>query len=120
MGLAVLNAEESLQLVLWEGRSDKTAEAGMAALAYLRRLGEAANALAYAPRAGDADQAAVLAFGDAARDALQDLSAHAASGEPSSYPRLKPPEPADAAEAARLRAIAEDVAALRRIVQREG
>lgn len=119
-GLAVLNAEESLQLVLWEGRSDDVAEMGMAALAYLRRLGEAANALAYAPRADAAAARAVLAFGDAAREALVRLAAHAASGEPPP-PRaaLHPPEPQDAAEAARLRAIAEDIAALARIVERE-
>lgn len=114
-GLAVLNAEESLQLVLWEGRRDDVAEMGMAALAYLRRLGEAANALAYAPRAGEADAAAVQAFGDAAEAALNDLAAPGEAGPPP----LRPPEPADTTEAARLRAIADDVAALRRIVRRE-
>jgi uncharacterized membrane protein YccC len=119
-GLAVLNAEESLQLVLWEGRADETAEMGMASLAYLRRLGEAANALAYAPRA-DADTGdAVLAFGDAVEGALEELAEHAASGAALAHPAgLRPPGPPDAAEAARLAAIADDVAALRRIVARE-
>lgn len=113
-GLAVLNAEESLQLVLWEGRRDGQAEAGMAALAYLRRLGEGANALAYAPPADEASAGAVLAFGDAAQAALASL----ADGEPPTP--LRAPDAASATEAVRLHAIAEDVAALRRIVEREG
>jgi uncharacterized membrane protein YccC len=112
-GLAVLNAEESLQLVLWEGRRDGQAEAGMAALAYLRRLGEGANALAYAPPADEASAPAVIAFGDAAEAALASL----AEGE--SPAPLRAPDAASATEAVRLRAIAEDVAALRRIVERE-
>ncbi|MFL5539045.1 MAG: FUSC family protein [Longimicrobiaceae bacterium] len=112
-GLAVLNAEESLQLVLWEGRRDGQAEAGMAALAYLRRLGEGANALAYAPPADEASAPAVIAFGDAAEAALASL-ADGASPAP-----LHAPDAASATEAVRFRAIAEDVAALRRIVERE-
>jgi len=112
-GLAVLNAEESLQLVLWEGRRDDEAEAGMAALAYLRRLGEGANALAYAPPADAASAPAVLAFGDAAEAVFEGL----ADGEPRAP--LHPPDAPSATEAARLRAIAEDVAALRRILERE-
>lgn len=121
-GLSVLNAEESLQLVLWEGRRDDEGEAGMAALAYLRRLGEGANALAYAPPADAASASAVLAFGDAAEAALEGLAKSAESGEPSSEPQagLHPPDLASATEAARLRALAEDLAALRRIVEREG
>jgi len=121
-GLSVLNAEESLQLVLWEGRRDDEAEAGMAALAYLRRLGEGANALAYAPPADAASAPAVLAFGDAARGALEGLAESAESGDAPEEPRppLHPPDAPSATEAARMRAIAEDVAALRRIVEREG
>ncbi|HEV7589356.1 MAG TPA: FUSC family protein [Longimicrobium sp.] len=120
-GLSVLNAEESLQLVLWEGRRDDEAEAGMAALAYLRRLGEGANAVAYAPPADAASAPAVLAFGDAAEAALGILAESAESGHGPSEPRppLHPPDAPSATEAARLRAIAEDVAALRRIVERE-
>jgi len=121
-GLSVLNAEESLQLVLWEGRQDDEAEAGMAALAYLRRLGEGANAIAYAPPADAASAPAVLAFGDAAEGALEGLAKSAELGAASPEPRarLNPPDAPNATEAARLRAIAEDVAALRRIVEREG
>jgi uncharacterized membrane protein YccC len=120
-GLAVLNAEESLQLMLWEGRRDDEAEAGMAALAYLRRLGEGANALAYAPPADAASAPAVLAFGDAAGAAFEGLAESAEAGRAPPEPRaaLHPPDAPSATEAARLRAIAEDVAALRRIVERE-
>jgi uncharacterized membrane protein YccC len=122
MGLSVLNAEESLQLVLWEGRRDAEAEAGMAALAYLRRLGEGANALAYAPRADAADAPQVLAFGDAAAAALDGMAESASSGGQSATDSvdLHPPDLLNPAEDARLRAIAEDVAALGRIVQRGG
>jgi hypothetical protein len=73
-GLAVLNAEESLQLVLWEGRRDRTGEAGMAALAYVRRAAEAANALAYAQASVPEESAHVAAFGQEAERALQSLA----------------------------------------------
>jgi hypothetical protein len=94
----------------------------MAALAYLRRLGEGANALAYAPPADAASAAAVLAFGDAAEGALEGLAESAELGRMPPDPRapLLAPDAPSATEAARLRAIAEDVAALRRIVEREG
>jgi len=73
-GLAVLNAEESLQLVLWEGRRDRAGEAGMAALAYVRRAAEAANALGYAPASNPDASAHVMAFGEAAERALDELA----------------------------------------------
>lgn len=73
-GLAVLNAEESLQLVLWEGRRDRTGEAGMAALAYVRRGAEAANALAYAQASDPEAAAQVAAFGVDAERALEALA----------------------------------------------
>ncbi|HYH83321.1 MAG TPA: FUSC family protein [Longimicrobium sp.] len=73
-GLAVLNAEESLQLVLWEGRRDRTGEAGMAALAYVRRAAEATNALGYAPASRPEAAGHVAAFGEAAERALDALA----------------------------------------------
>jgi hypothetical protein len=73
-GLAVLNAEESLQLVLWEGRRDRAGEAGMAALAYVRRAAEAANALGYAPASRPEESAHVTAFGEEAGRALDEMA----------------------------------------------
>ena len=73
-GLAVLNAEESLQLVLWEGRRDRTGEAGMAALAYVRRAAEAANALGYAQASRPDQSAHVATFGEQAERALETLA----------------------------------------------
>ncbi len=73
-GLAVLNAEESLQLVLWEGRRDRAGEAGMAALAYVRRAAEAANALGYAPASRPEESAHVTAFGEEAGHALDAMA----------------------------------------------
>lgn len=73
-GLAVLNAEESLQLVLWEARAGDASEAGMAALALLRRIAEAANSLAYAPTAPGAAPPGTAEFGAAAERAMQNLA----------------------------------------------
>ncbi|HET7230389.1 MAG TPA: FUSC family protein [Longimicrobium sp.] len=73
-GLAVLNAEESLQLVLWEARRDRTGEAGMAALAYVRRAAEAANALGYAQASRPEESVHVATFGEEAERALEALA----------------------------------------------
>jgi hypothetical protein len=87
-GLAVLNAEESLQLVLWEGRRDRTGEAGMAALAYVRRAAEAANALGYAQATNPDAAAHIVAFGEQAGGALESL----ASGLDSAPEELQIPD----------------------------
>jgi hypothetical protein len=117
-GLAVLNAEESLQLVLWEGRRDRAGEAGMAALAYVRRAAEAANALGYARASDPAVAARVAEFGREAERALAAM-AGALDGAPE---ELRIPDltaPAYKPMVGRLMAeIAEDVRALGGVLAR--
>ncbi|HEU4556276.1 MAG TPA: FUSC family protein [Longimicrobium sp.] len=117
-GLAVLNAEESLQLVLWEGRRDRTGEAGMAALAYLRRAAEAANALAYAQASRPEASAHVAAFGEQAERALEEL----AEGLESAPEELRIPElaapPAKPVVGRLMGEFAEDVRALGGVLAR--
>lgn len=117
-GLAVLNAEESLQLVLWEGRRDRAGEAGMAALAYVRRAAEAANALGYARASDPAAAARVAEFGQQAGRALAAM-AGALDGAPD---ELRIPDlavPAYKPVVGRLMAeIAEDVRALGGVLAR--
>lgn len=117
-GLAVLNAEESLQLVLWEGRRDRAGEAGMAALAYVRRAAEAANALGYAPTRRPEGAADVMEFGDATARVLECLAdgLDSNSGE-LDLPQLTP-VPRDTVVGRLTREIAEDVRALTGVLAR--
>ncbi|HEX6749860.1 MAG TPA: FUSC family protein [Longimicrobium sp.] len=118
-GLSVLNAEESLQVVLWEGRAGHAPEAGMAALAYLRRLGEAANALAYAPAAPDGAGDAVVSFGAEAGDALDGLAAAIETeGRQVRIAELDVPPTPDPAVAQRLAVVSDVVVALERVLAR--
>jgi uncharacterized membrane protein YccC len=118
-GLSVLNAEESLQLVLWEGSAGHAPEAGMAALAYLRRLGETANALAYAPAGRDGTAAEVVAFGESAARALDDLAAVAEETRDAFIAEeIHPPATPDPAVNQRLAITADVVAALERVLAR--
>jgi uncharacterized membrane protein YccC len=118
-GVAVLNAEESLQLVLWEARRDEAGEAGMAALAYVRRLAEAANLLAYAPTAGDGRGAEVARFGERAAEALEALSG-GLEAAPATAPavRLTVPTGVGPTVERQLASIAEDVEALAGVLVR--
>jgi len=117
-GLAVLNAEESLQLVLWEARRDRAGEAGMAALAYVRRAAEAANALGYAPTRRPEGAADVMEFGDAAARALEGL-VDGLDRVPAeiAVPELTP-VPRDTVVGRLTRELAEDVRALAGVLAR--
>ncbi|HEX8243013.1 MAG TPA: FUSC family protein, partial [Longimicrobium sp.] len=118
-GLAVLNAEESLQVVLWEGGRGHAPEAGMAALSYLRRLGEAANALAYAPAGGDGAGAEVVAFGQEAERAIDGLAAAMeADRVPADVREVPPPETPDFAVNQRLAVVSDVITALERVLAR--
>ncbi|WP_325307668.1 FUSC family protein [Longimicrobium sp.] len=118
-GLAVLNAEESLQVVLWEGRRGHAPEAGMAALAYLRRLGEAANALAYAPAGPGGAAPEVVAFGDTAAHALDGLAAVSEElADAVALEEIHPPSTPDAAVNQRLAITADVITALERVLAR--
>ncbi|HEX8906800.1 MAG TPA: FUSC family protein, partial [Longimicrobiaceae bacterium] len=118
-GLAVLNAEESLQVVLWEGRAGHAPEAGMAALAYLRRLGEATNAVAYAPAVTDGAGPAVVAFGEEAERALDALAAAMESKSAEiEVPEVHPPTTTDPAVDQRLGVVSDVIAALERVLAR--
>jgi uncharacterized membrane protein YccC len=117
-GLALLNAEESLQLLLWEGSPGEASEQGMAALAYLRRLAEAANALAYSARAPE-ESTAVTAFGDAAAGALETLADNWESGEgPLSCLAMPVPEVAGPVTRVHLHALEEEIRALESVLAR--
>jgi hypothetical protein len=91
----------------------------MAALAYLRRLGEAANALAYAPAGPDGAAGEVVSFGERADQALDALAAEI-DGTGTAIPSVDvdPPSTPDAAVNQRLAIVADVIAALDRVLAR--